>query len=930
MSNLDKKYSIHLDLINNIKNENMKFSLSDNETSDFYIKITKSMISIDLADKVVSLYVVKPNKNVVHTTVTLYTKCKKANVFYCDLPNNFKNIKGSYYAQILIEDIITGEKVVTPSKFSYIVESDIISEASGIIDTEENKNILDSILSDLTELKANKITINDASASATTVYSGNKIEKIKEELSSQISAIGGSGGSGYTHPATHPASMITGLSTIATSGNYEDLTNKPTIPNKTSQLTNDSDFVNSTFVTNKIAEAQLGGDSGTIEASGVSISDTGNNFTSTNVEGALSELFQSVSNGKSLIASAITDKGVATSNTDTFETMSNNIKLIEGGAAETSSYETINGQLYRVILNEDFKTKDYLDANIFADCYGITSWTDNPGKCRANYKIEDGLLKLIINEDTELWSPDSANKASGICTGKRNGLHPNTDSRLALYNSSTPYGNYTEKFLGFIMQYGRVEIKCKIPYGKDHMSAFWLLGVQDNIEQTAEIDIFETSTGRSETTTIGTIHTWYDKSIGTGSNVYSTYEYDVDSDMSANFHTYTVEWDETGVELYVDGVKKIGKDKIGWNKNIAYPMMILLDHYETTVENKWGSNGNNATLPCSFDIEYIKAYKKAASEETLLSIISQDECSFTLTEYSDNLINADYEIKGMPSYVSLNWNDGSRTEHWVKWQPITDDMKEQYKTAGTYTLKGIIPGLNYNPTMTLTIQMDQGTSSDYIAPLTPDENGLLIDFDFTNLPSDTEYVTSKNNSLLKAKLIGGTCETDGIQLDGINDYIELRCKPFVNADIEAMTVMVEFTADDTQPDGLSTFFECCNNGDPYGGIQCRWYTNKMAWSYAVGNSPYNASEMANSTSGVFGNTPTTVPKSYVKMTRNNAGHLEVAVDDVIKHCDSTAFAGKPFIHDGLFYIGCNMQVNGTPRRFAKMKVKSIKMYNKVV
>ena len=273
MSNLDKKYSIHLDLINNIKNENMKFSLSDNETSDFYIKITKSMISIDLADKVVSLYVVKPNKNVVHTTVTLYTKCKKANVFYCDLPNNFKNIKGSYYAQILIEDIITGEKVVTPSKFSYTVESDIISEESGIIDTEENKNILDSILSELTELKANKITINDASASATTVYSGNKIEKIKEELSSQISAIGGSGGSGYTHPATHPASMITGLSTIATSGNYEDLTNKPTIPNKTSQLTNDSNFVNSTYVNNKIAEAQLSGGNGEIDLSGYATKD---------------------------------------------------------------------------------------------------------------------------------------------------------------------------------------------------------------------------------------------------------------------------------------------------------------------------------------------------------------------------------------------------------------------------------------------------------------------------------------------------------------------------------------------------------------------------------------------------------------------------------------------------------------------------------
>lgn len=34
----------------------------------------------------------------------------------------------------------------------------------------------------------------------------------------------------YTHPSSHPASMITGLATVATSGSYNDLSNKPTIP----------------------------------------------------------------------------------------------------------------------------------------------------------------------------------------------------------------------------------------------------------------------------------------------------------------------------------------------------------------------------------------------------------------------------------------------------------------------------------------------------------------------------------------------------------------------------------------------------------------------------------------------------------------------------------------------------------------------------
>ena len=79
---------------------------------------------------------------------------------------------------------------------------------------------------------------------------------------------------GYTHPATHPASMITGLSTVATSGSYNDLTDKPIIPTRTSQLSNDSDFVDSAFVSRKIADASLSG--GEVDLSGYVTKETGN------------------------------------------------------------------------------------------------------------------------------------------------------------------------------------------------------------------------------------------------------------------------------------------------------------------------------------------------------------------------------------------------------------------------------------------------------------------------------------------------------------------------------------------------------------------------------------------------------------------------------------------------------------------------------
>lgn len=50
-----------------------------------------------------------------------------------------------------------------------------------------------------------------------------------------------------------------------------------------------------------------------------------------NVQGAIDQLFTSVSNGKQQIASAITDKGVSTSGTDSFATMAENIGKIASG-----------------------------------------------------------------------------------------------------------------------------------------------------------------------------------------------------------------------------------------------------------------------------------------------------------------------------------------------------------------------------------------------------------------------------------------------------------------------------------------------------------------------------------------------------------------------------------------------------------------------
>ena len=66
------------------------------------------------------------------------------------------------------------------------------------------------------------------------------------------------------------------------------------------------------------------------------------------VDTKYNELFQSVSNGKTTVANAITDKGIATNATDTFATMANNISLIKTGIgtedATAISTDLLNGK----------------------------------------------------------------------------------------------------------------------------------------------------------------------------------------------------------------------------------------------------------------------------------------------------------------------------------------------------------------------------------------------------------------------------------------------------------------------------------------------------------------------------------------------------------------------------------------------------------
>lgn len=133
MSILDKKYKlIKLDLVEKTYNNdlNMYFSISDNETSDFYIQITKNLVEIDLSDFQVTLHVLKPDGKTKKMDLTQ----NEEGLFYCNLTVLFKNKLGTYSCQVFIENE-EYERVATRSKFTYEVGDDLIHQENDIEDS---------------------------------------------------------------------------------------------------------------------------------------------------------------------------------------------------------------------------------------------------------------------------------------------------------------------------------------------------------------------------------------------------------------------------------------------------------------------------------------------------------------------------------------------------------------------------------------------------------------------------------------------------------------------------------------------------------------------------------------------------------------------------------------------------------------------------
>lgn len=154
---MNRKYNLKLDLQFRCNNSIMKFNQFDNNTSDFFIKISNGGKSFDVEKALVVLAVIKPSGKVSSQFVEV-----ENGLVYADLKSNMRDEIGTYTAQAML--ILEDERVVTDS-ISYEVEEDkIFSLLNDTVEDAEDFTLLTDMLNRLStiEISEEQRVINEA------------------------------------------------------------------------------------------------------------------------------------------------------------------------------------------------------------------------------------------------------------------------------------------------------------------------------------------------------------------------------------------------------------------------------------------------------------------------------------------------------------------------------------------------------------------------------------------------------------------------------------------------------------------------------------------------------------------------------------------------------------------------------------------------
>jgi len=249
---------------------------------------------------------------------------------------------------------------------------------------------------------------------------------------------------------------------------------------------------------------------------------------------------------------------------------------------------------------------------IWHDEFNYTGFPDS-----TKWKYEAGFQR---NQEEQYYTKKRAQNCwvdSGYLTMTlRKETYPNANYKPGStdWRYSKPYASYTSADItstNFSFQYGRVEVRAKLPHGPGVWPAIWMLGAKKNVPwpDCGEIDIME-FVGDFAPKIFGTIH-YGNKAVGVHHQIQGVYAAPASFDLSTQFHVYAMEWDSTSIKFFFDNIlyKTTAISSTGvYAHEFQQPFYLIMN---MAFGGIWPPANSylNETLPQKFIIDYVRVYQ---------------------------------------------------------------------------------------------------------------------------------------------------------------------------------------------------------------------------------------------------------------------------------------------------------------------------------
>lgn len=255
----------------------------------------------------------------------------------------------------------------------------------------------------------------------------------------------------------------------------------------------------------------------------------------------------------------------------------------------------------RLRFEDDFDAPD-LDRSVWLPHY-LPAWSSRAATA-ATYEVRDSCLHLTIPPDQGLWCAgdhEPALRVSAIQSGNFSGPVGSTVGQQP-YRPGLTVREEQEPFWGWTPDHGYVEMRARAVLSRRSMVAFWMVGLEQQPEQSAEIcvaEIFGDAVVPGESAGVGVgLHAFRDPEVSEDFEVVR-----VALDVG-EFHTYAVDWTGERVDFLVDGAMvRSSVDPP------SYPMQLMIAVFDFPDR----STGDDADAVPALVVEHVRGYETLTS-----------------------------------------------------------------------------------------------------------------------------------------------------------------------------------------------------------------------------------------------------------------------------------------------------------------------------